>query len=40
LRIAHDRVEFWVSKGAQASDAVQKLLKRSAKAQAAGVTAA
>jgi small subunit ribosomal protein S16 len=40
LRIAHDRVEFWVSKGAQASDAVKKLIKRSAKAQAAGATAA
>jgi small subunit ribosomal protein S16 len=40
LRIAHDRIDFWVSKGAQTSDAVQKLIKRSAKTQTAGVSAA
>lgn len=31
LRIAHDRVSFWVGQGAQPSDAVEKLIKRSAK---------
>lgn len=39
LRIAHDRVDFWVSKGAQASDAVQRLIKLSAKGQTAGASA-
>ena len=40
LSIEHDRVAFWVSKGAQASDAVEKLLKRSAKARVAAPAAA
>ncbi|HQZ45055.1 MAG TPA: 30S ribosomal protein S16 [Usitatibacteraceae bacterium] len=35
FRIALDRVEHWVSKGAQPSDAVRKLIKRG-KAQVAG----
>ena len=34
LRIEHDRVAFWVGQGAQPSDAVAKLIKRSAKAVA------
>ena len=32
LRIAHERVDYWVSKGAQPSDRVAALLKESAKA--------
>ena len=39
FRIALDRVEHWVSQGAQPSDAVRKLIKRG-KAQAAGQPAA
>ena len=35
FRIALDRVEHWVSRGAQPSDAVKKLIKRG-KAQVAG----
>jgi len=35
FRIALDRVEHWVSQGAQPSDAVKKLIKRG-KAKAAG----
>ena len=38
-RIALDRVEHWVGKGAQPSDAVRKIIKRG-KAEAAGQTAA
>jgi small subunit ribosomal protein S16 len=38
-RIALDRVEHWVSKGAQPSDAVRKIIKRG-KAEAAGQQAA
>jgi small subunit ribosomal protein S16 len=38
-RIALDRVEHWVSKGAQPSDAVRKIIKRG-KAEAAGQPAA
>ncbi|MDE3012315.1 MAG: 30S ribosomal protein S16 [Pseudomonadota bacterium] len=40
LRIEHDRVAFWVGQGAQASDAVAKLIKRSAKAVVAAPAAA
>ncbi len=32
LRIARERVDYWVSKGAQPSDRVAALLKESAKA--------
>jgi small subunit ribosomal protein S16 len=39
LRIQHDRVAFWVSQGAQPSDAVEKLIKRSAKAHGAATVA-
>ncbi len=39
LRIAHDRVAFWVGQGAQPSDAVEKLIKRSAKSIAAAPAA-
>jgi small subunit ribosomal protein S16 len=35
FRLALDRVEFWVGKGAQPSDAVKKLIKRG-KAKVAG----
>ncbi|HTS85158.1 MAG TPA: 30S ribosomal protein S16 [Usitatibacter sp.] len=35
FRIALDRIEHWVAKGAQPSDAVKKLIKRG-KAKAAG----
>ncbi|HET7549502.1 MAG TPA: 30S ribosomal protein S16 [Usitatibacter sp.] len=38
-RIALDRVEHWVGKGAQPSDAVRKIIKRG-KAEAAGQPAA
>ncbi|HSN19575.1 MAG TPA: 30S ribosomal protein S16 [Usitatibacter sp.] len=38
-RIALDRVEHWVAKGAQPSDAVRKIIKRG-KAEAAGQPAA
>ena len=38
FRIALDRVAHWVSKGAQPSDAVRKLIKRG-KAQVAGTEA-
>ena len=34
LRVALDRVEYWVSKGAQTSDRVAQLLKEYKKAQA------
>lgn len=34
FRIAMDRVTFWQSKGAQASDAVVKLIRKSKKATA------
>jgi len=34
LRVSLDRVDYWVSKGAQASDRVAKLLKEYNKAQA------
>ena len=37
-RIALDRVEHWVGKGAQPSDAVRKIIKRG-KAEAAGQAA-
>jgi small subunit ribosomal protein S16 len=40
LRIEHDRVAFWVGQGAQPSDAVEKLLRRSAKAHGAVAPAA
>lgn len=36
LRIDLERVEYWVSKGAQPSDRVAKLLKEAKKQQAAG----
>jgi small subunit ribosomal protein S16 len=36
LRIDLERVEYWVSKGAQPSDRVVKLLKDAKKQQAAG----
>lgn len=36
LRIDVDRVEYWMSKGAQPSDRVAKLLKDAKKQQAAG----
>ena len=39
LRIAHDRVAFWVGQGAQPSEAVEKLIKRSAKAVAGAAAA-
>jgi small subunit ribosomal protein S16 len=39
FRIALDRVAHWVSKGAQASDAVKKLVKRG-KTQVAGTAPA
>ena len=39
LRIELDRVAFWVGKGAQASDAVEKLIKRTAKAVAGAAPA-
>jgi small subunit ribosomal protein S16 len=32
LRISTDRLKFWEDKGAQASDAVQKLIKRNKRA--------
>ena len=32
LRVERERVDYWVSKGAQASDRVAKLLKEQAKA--------
>jgi small subunit ribosomal protein S16 len=35
VRIALDRVEYWVSKGAQASDSVARLVKQAKKAVAA-----
>ncbi|TXR53091.1 30S ribosomal protein S16 [Reinekea thalattae] len=34
LRVAQDRVDYWVSKGAQTSDRVAQLLKEYKKAQA------
>ena len=34
LRIDNERVDYWLSKGAQASDRVAKLLKEKAKAAA------
>jgi small subunit ribosomal protein S16 len=40
FRLELDRVNFWVGKGAQASDAVEKLIKRSEKAIAAAPAAA
>ena len=40
LRIELDRVAYWVAKGAQASEAVEKLIKRSAKAVAGAAPAA
>jgi small subunit ribosomal protein S16 len=36
LRVDLEKVEYWVSKGAQASDRVAKLLKEAKKQQAAG----
>lgn len=36
LRVDLERVEYWVGKGAQASDRVAKLLKEAKKQQAAG----
>ena len=36
LRVDLERVDYWVSKGAQASDRVAKLLKEAKKQQAAG----
>lgn len=40
LRIEHDRVAFWVGKGAQASEAVEKLIKRAAKTVVSATPAA
>ncbi|EAT11146.1 30S ribosomal protein S16 [Bermanella marisrubri] len=36
LRVDLERVEYWLSKGAQASDRVTKLVKEAKKQQAAG----
>jgi small subunit ribosomal protein S16 len=36
LRVDLEKVEYWVSKGAQTSDRVAKLLKEAKKQQAAG----
>jgi small subunit ribosomal protein S16 len=36
LRVNLDRIAFWEAKGAQVSDAVQKLVKRGSKAVVAG----
>ena len=31
LRLEHDRIAYWISKGAQASEAVAKLIKKAPK---------
>ena len=39
INLKADRVEYWLSKGAQPTDTVRRLIKANAKAQAAPVEA-
>jgi small subunit ribosomal protein S16 len=39
VRLDHERIEHWIKNGAQPSDTVKRLVKKSAAAPAAPVTA-
>ena len=35
INLKHDRIQYWIEKGAQPTDTVRRLIKQAAKAQAA-----